>query len=151
MRTTSGNLFDTLDLDTPGPIVLGHGVNAEGIMGAGIAAQFRIRYPEMHNNYASLCKDGSLRPGDSWIWHEDDDQVHIANLVTQDKSGPNAAYRWVGQSLRAVAAWAEQECIPEIHIPKIGCGIGGLDWEGVAEEIASVEDIFNVEVGVWSL
>ena len=151
MRTTSGNLFDTLDLDTPGPIILAHGVNAEGIMGAGIAAQFKSRFPEMYNNYASLCKDGFLRPGDSWIWHEDDDQVHIANLVTQDKPGPNAAHRWVGQSLRAVAAWAEQECIPEIHIPKIGCGIGGLDWEGVAEEIASVEDIFNVEVVVWSL
>ena len=150
MRLIHGDLFDVLD-QTDGPVVLGHGVNAEGIMGAGIAAQFRVRYPEMYNNYANLCKDGSLRPGDSWIWHEDVDRVHIANLVTQDKSGPNAAYRWVGQSLRAVAAWAEQECIPEIHIPKIGCGIGGLDWEGVAEEIASVEDIFNVEVVVWSL
>ncbi len=83
MRLIYGDLFDVLD-QTDGPVVLGHGVNAEGIMGAGIAAQFRARYPEMYNNYASLCNDGSLRPGDSWIWHEDVDRVHIANLVTQD-------------------------------------------------------------------
>lgn len=137
-REVEGNLFD---LDLP---AIGHGVNCWGVMGAGIAKIFRSKYPAMYNTYVSLCSEGELVPGGVMIWKDPD--VMIYNLATQQSPGPDATLEDVEHSLRLAVGNCATIGIKSIGLPRIGCGIGGLDWadvkaimEKVAGEFPSVD------------
>src|ERR1700733_1760127 len=55
-------------------------VNCVGIMGAGIAQQFKTRFPDMFNNYARLCKAGKIRPGKVWLWHAMRNPIKVGDI-----------------------------------------------------------------------
>jgi O-acetyl-ADP-ribose deacetylase (regulator of RNase III) len=114
------------DLFASGLPALAHGVNCKGVMGAGIAAQFRYRYPKMFESYRRRCLRGELLPGEIVPWKHDDGTV-IFNLATQDNFGA-CAQPWmiaaaVGQMVTEAIADYQ---VTEIGLPMIGCGIGGL-------------------------
>lgn len=110
--------------------ILGHGVNCQGVMGAGIAKRFADRYPDMYYSYVSHSRDW-LRPGMCSFHFVEEGKV-VVNLATQDKPGPNARYGWVVASIvSAVSAMSNVPVLApvrEMAIPRIGCGIGGLLW-----------------------
>lgn len=58
----SGDLFET-QCQT-----IGHGVNCRGRMGAGVAVEFRRRFPEMYQEYRRRCHAGELSPGEIFLW-----------------------------------------------------------------------------------
>ncbi len=70
----TGDLFSS---DCP---ALGQGVNTFGSMGAGIAVEFRRRWPAMYDAYRAACRTGRLRPGGIFVW-EAPDRL-IVNLAT---------------------------------------------------------------------
>lgn len=114
------------DLFASGLPAIAHGVNCKGVMGAGIAAQFRTRYPKMFQSYRRRCLRGELLPGEIVPWKHDDGTV-IYNLATQQEPGADA-HPWmitaaVGQMI--TEAYHDFK-ITEIGMPLIGCGIGGL-------------------------
>ena len=47
---------------------MGNAVNCVGVMGKGIALEFKRRYPEMYNEYRRLCKEGLLKPGKPYLY-----------------------------------------------------------------------------------
>jgi O-acetyl-ADP-ribose deacetylase (regulator of RNase III) len=105
---------------------LAHGVNCRGVMGAGIAVQFRARWPQMYESYRRRCLRGHMLPGDVLAWKTDSGTV-IFNLATQDRPGANAQ-PWM---ITAAVGRMIQEAFylyetTEIAMPRIGCGIGGL-------------------------
>ena len=148
-----GNLFDT---DAP---YIGHGVNTYGVMGAGIAKEFKERYPENFIKYELACQNGSLLPG-MYMVNYDRDQKNsgrtslVVNFASQDQPGRHARYSWV---LKSFATWAERATSwgmlktwrAHIAIPEIGCGIGGLEWPVVEDIIKAVEACYPVEFEVW--
>jgi O-acetyl-ADP-ribose deacetylase (regulator of RNase III) len=116
----------TGDLFTSDCPALGHGVNTLGSMGAGIAVEFRRRWPAMYDAYRAECRSGRLQPGGVFVWQADDRL--IVNLATQRGVGRGAArLEWV----RAAAKQVAQLSLDGLALPRIGAGMGGLRWADV--------------------
>ena len=136
----TGDLFA---LDLP---ALGHGVNCAGSMRGGIAVEFRRRWPQMHAEYRQRCARGDLRPGDVMSWAEDGFVVY--NLATQERSGADARLDAVDRSVRAALADAEDRGLPAVGVPRLGAGIGGLEWADVVEVLTAAAQASPVDLVV---
>ncbi|MCI0710371.1 MAG: macro domain-containing protein [Chloroflexi bacterium] len=121
---SSGDLFATPDVDA-----YAHGVNCAGAMGAGIAVEFKKRYPKMYKQYNALCKNGGLQPGDVFAWHGRG--VTVFNLATQQHWKTHATLEAVENSVTKTLKLAANMGISEIVLPRIGAGLGGLEWSDV--------------------
>jgi O-acetyl-ADP-ribose deacetylase (regulator of RNase III) len=116
-----------------------HGCNCAGSMGAGIAVEFKSRYPEMFEEYRRRCK--SKPPefvlGSVFFWREDDKPA-VFNLGTQPRPGRGATYPVVEIALQALRAAADAAGVRSIAMPRIAAGYGGLSWKKVRAQIGSV-------------
>jgi O-acetyl-ADP-ribose deacetylase (regulator of RNase III) len=140
-REAEGNLFE---LGLP---AIGHGVNCRGVMGAGIAKVFRDKYPGMYDDYVAACINGNINPGGVLIWREPD--VVIFNLATQLNPGADATLEAVKSSVRIAVGHCYYASIQSLGLPRIGCGIGGLNWPDVKkimEEVAWEFPVVDVVV-----
>jgi len=142
-------IHQTGDLFTTDARAIGHGVNVDGIMGSGIALQFKERFPDMHNEYKKLCKSGELEPGGLMVY-EQAPGLYIYNLASQDRPGANASYEWLSESFRRALGVAEADGLKEIALPRIGSGIGGLNERQVEGMIADIIAPTRVNVEIWS-
>jgi len=113
------------DLFTCGISAIAHGVNCRGVMGAGIAVQFRRRYPDMYESYSKRCGKGHMWPGDILTWQHPGGIVFC--LATQKEPGAHAEPWMITAAAGQMIAEAHYiRKITEIALPEIGCGIGGL-------------------------
>lgn len=139
-----GNLFDT---DAP---AIGHGVNCQGFMGAGVAKVFKEQFPKNFQAYYDVCDLNFLQPGQTFVREEEG--LFIFNMATQEQTGPDAQYRWVLKAATDAMEQAEKLKLDRIAIPQIGCGIGGLNWEPVEAILFATELSFpNTQWEVWKL
>lgn len=117
-----------------------HGCNCKGAMGAGIAVEFKNRYPQMYEHYRQLClsKPRQFNLGDSLLW-KSDNKPWVFNLATQESYGRvRASYEAIEQALESMKQQAINEGIQTIAMPKIGAGYGGLSWKKVRTIIENV-------------
>src|SRR5690606_26182344 len=117
-----GDLFTT---DLP---AIGHGCNTTGVMGAGIAREFATRYPSMYATYQQQCRTSKFQLGDILVWQAD--RV-IYNLATQPLPGPHANLDAIRTAVTRAVHDAQQRGITAIGLPRIGAGLGGLNWPEV--------------------
>ena len=141
----TGDLFA---LELP---AIGQGCNVFGKMGHGIAFEFRRRWPAMYAEYAALCAAGDYALGDIHVWEAPGGQV-LFNLATQNRPGKDARLTAVDESVRAALVECEARGIKQLGLPRVGAGIGGLDWTDVHEALeAAADDHPAVEIVVVSL
>tara|TARA_B100000929_G_scaffold290599_1_gene284895 strand:- start:48501 stop:48986 length:486 start_codon:yes stop_codon:yes gene_type:complete len=113
-----------------------HGCNCHCVMGAGVAAQFAKAFPElpMKDERSPLPKGKGRLGNFSFLMGNG---IDLFNLYTQVEPGPNAeisAIYQVFSRLEFLYTQVNTEERPiELHIPKISCGIGGLNWEQEVE------------------
>lgn len=105
-------------------------VNCVGVMGKGVALEFKRRYPKMYDEYVELCKQGQVRLGQPY-YYSDLIGTSIINFPTKDhwKSPSRLSYiesglKWFVENYRNLG-------IRSIAFPPLGCGNGGLSWENV--------------------
>lgn len=144
MKIIVGDLFSTR------ASALGHGVNCRGAMGAGIAPAFKKLSPAMYQAYRGHCQGGTLQPGMVFPWTLEDGRV-IYNMATQDRPGRHARLEWVATCASKVLTHADLRGIDEVAIPRIGCGIGGLQWEAVQDVLEDAEEGCQARFLVYSL
>lgn len=132
MREVTGDLFEY------DGVAIGHGVNCKGAMGAGIATQFRKRYPAMYDSYRVHCENGTLQPGRAFVYRSSDGRL-ICNIASQDFPGADARYDWLVAGISLAVADLIDAGVRELALPQIGCGIGGLDWEAVKVMLIMLE------------
>lgn len=137
-----GNLFDS------GEKAIGHGVNVYGVMGAGIAVGFKREYPEMFEYYAAACREKLLRPGRVLFWKEQN-KPSVYNIASQEAPGANASYEWLEDGLDRALAHAKTQGFTRIGLPRIGAGIGGLDWDEVLPLFTRLSEKHGVDIAVW--
>jgi len=142
MIEMTGNLFTTT---AP---AIGHGVNVMGLMGSGIAVQFRNLFPEMYRQYRALCAQFLLNTGEAFVYEAENFVVY--NIASQDMPGPHAALEWLEDGLRAVVSDAEARGLDRVALPQIGCGIGGLDVRDVVPLVKDVESGSTVQFEWWT-
>lgn len=116
-----------------------HQVNCKGRMGSGVAKQIRAKYPEVYDAYICLCNEGHNKKDPFWTFGqaqfvECHDGKTIVNMFAQ------SSYGYDGKLYTDYAAF--QSCVSQIaeKVPKgatiampykIGCGLGGGNWETV--------------------
>ena len=129
-----GNLLDV----TSGVII--HGCNSHGVMGSGVALAVKNKYPGAYESYREWCidsKDDQDLLG-SVIVYEANENLLVANMITQKDFGTHKRQVNYGAIARGFDDLEEFYAnMPELvfHFPKIGAGLGGGDWEVIAEII----------------
>jgi len=119
-----------------------HGCNCAGAMGKGIALQFKRKFHKMFNQYHALCVSGNFKPGDIFPY-EYSSGSFIYNLATQKHyaiRGQLAKLEHIRKSVDKMLMHASAHRVTDIAMPKIGAGLGGLDWsdvQDVLEDVAS--------------
>lgn len=123
---------------------IGHGVNCHGVMGSGIAVEFRTRHPEMYKRYKQMCDEVFLRPGMVYPWLDytvrGGEPLWIYNIASQYRPGSDARLSYLRAGLEYVKFHMQEKGIERLGLPRIGAGIGGLKYEDVYEV---VDDIFG--------
>lgn len=117
---TSGNIFES-DADT-----LVNPVNTVGIMGAGLAAEFKRRFPRNYEIYRDMCKSGNFRIGELLINKEHG--IYIVNFPTKEHYRDPSKLEWIERGLETLADVGKGH---RMAIPALGCGLGGLDFLSV--------------------
>lgn len=102
-------------------------VNCVGVMGAGLAKEFKFRYPGNYARYRVLCQAGRIQPGD--VMYDDGDGQLIANAATKAHWRNPAKLDWVHQCVenldRHTRIYSNQ--IGTVAMPLLGAGLGGLN------------------------
>lgn len=124
VRPLIGNLFDS----TAQTLV--NTVNTVGIMGKGIALEFKKRYPDMHRDYVRRCDHGQVELGRPYLWTSLFDHW-VLNFPTKDhwrsRSKLSDIVEGLGHLERNYTEWG----IASLAVPPLGCGEGGLEWRVV--------------------
>ncbi|MCF6324037.1 MAG: macro domain-containing protein, partial [Gammaproteobacteria bacterium] len=105
-------------------------VNCVGVMGKGIALQFKQAFPENFAVYAKACKAKQVQPGHMFLFEREDlvNPRFIINFPTKTHWKAKSLLEYVEQGLVDLVQVTRDKQIKSIAIPPLGCGNGGLDW-----------------------
>ena len=133
----TGNIFNSGCFAAINP------VNCVGVMGAGLAKQFKEKYPEMFKQYKEDCMSKKITLGQNYIWINPNsfrsdirctDYGEFAEIIcmpTKNHWKDSSELSWIILALQDLRNYITinygSGC--SIAIPKIGCGLGGLNWE----------------------
>jgi O-acetyl-ADP-ribose deacetylase (regulator of RNase III) len=113
--------------------VLTNTVNCVGVMGKGIALEFKTQYPSMFQDYKRRCEKREVLPGEPYLW--EGEGVRILNFPTKLHWRNPSKLSWIDLGLanlvRRHRAWG----IKSIAIPALGCTCGGLKYGAVRERL----------------
>lgn len=105
-------------------------VNCQGVMGKGLALQFKRKYPAYFNRYKELCAEGVLRLGRVNVFSSDKAPV-LVSFPTKNHWKELSNYPTIDLGLMSLADAIQSLNISSIAIPMLGCGEGKLDWSDV--------------------
>lgn len=114
-------------------------VNCVGVMGRGIALQFKQAFPENFREYAEACKRGKVQPGRMLV-HDTQQLIHphyIINFPTKRHWKGKSRIEDIEAGLKNLADVIRVRKIRSIAFPPLGSGLGGLDWQEVKTRIES--------------
>lgn len=123
----NGNLFES------NSECLVNTVNCVGVMGKGIALEFKRRFPEMFESYKLACKNREIKTGTMWVWDRmnGDKREIIINFPTKNDWKNPSELEWIKTGLIDFIYVLGKYDIKSVAIPALGCSNGGLDWNAV--------------------
>lgn len=130
---SQGNLLQA-DVDA-----LVNTVNTVGVMGKGIALQFKRAFPAMFKEYARAAKSGELRLGSMHVWPTGQltGPRFVINFPTKGHWKSSSRLADIEHGLDDLVRVIREEGITSVAVPPLGCGNGGLDWSVVEPLIRS--------------
>jgi O-acetyl-ADP-ribose deacetylase (regulator of RNase III)/uncharacterized protein YwgA len=105
-------------------------VNCVGVMGKGIALEFKRRFPAMFEDYMRRCERKEVRLGEPYLYH-DLSGVQIINFPTKDHWRSPSRVKDIERGLDYLVSHAAAWRITSLALPPLGCGNGGLEWSEV--------------------
>ena len=115
------------DLFTSPAAVLVNTVNTVGVMGKGIAREFKRIFPAMFSEYQALCEKGDLIIGSLFLYRTP--HKSVLNFPTKQHWRSPSRVEYIEQGLRTFVDSYERLGIDSIAFPQLGCGNGELDWD----------------------
>lgn len=143
-----GDLLKATDADA-----IVNTVNCVGVMGKGIALQFKNRWPDNFRAYRAACKAELVRPGRMFIHDRGKLETphYIINFPTKEHWRGKSDLELIRAGLADLVAQVLRLGIRSIAIPPLGCGHGGLEWNEVKPLIlAAFEPLGAVEVRLFA-
>lgn len=123
----SGNIFDENVEALVNP------VNCVGVMGKGLALEFKKRFPENFDAYVQACKHRTIGLGHLFVFHRPEKPGHIINFPTKQHWRDKSTIEYIMLGIIDLLGVIKHYKIGSIAIPAIGCGLGGLEWPRVKE------------------
>ncbi len=124
-------------------------VNCVGVMGKGIALEFKKRYPEMFLDYSKKCSLGEVCPGIPYIFRNPGG-VQIMNFPTKDHWRSPSRLTYVERGLDWFVDNYKLYGISHIAFPPLGCGNGGLDWDTVGPLMYQKLKALPIEIEIYA-
>ena len=143
---TTGNIFES-DAEA-----LVNAVNCVGVMGRGIALQFKNKYPENFKAYQQACKQEVLKPGKMFVFETGQLVLPrwIINFPTKRHWRGKSRIEDIESGLIDLVKVIQENNIRSIAIPPLGAGLGGLDWNEVRTRIEkALNHIENFKIFVY--
>lgn len=140
------------DMMQSGAEALVNTVNTVGVMGKGIALQFKEAFPSNNKAYIDACKNKELEIGKLLpVWDENLQlgRKLIINFPTKTHWRYPSKYEYIEKGLIALRALLQKEEIKSIAIPPLGCGNGGLDWNKVKPMIEQALSGLDTEIMIY--
>ena len=146
----SGDIFDSK------VNIICHQVNAQGVMGSGVAKQVKDKYPRVFDKYKEACDKDLFKLGSCQVVAVDDTKTKfIANLCGQWNFGSDGkrytSYDAIYSALEKLADYCKKKNIESVVFPyKMSCDRGGASWHII---YAMIEDVFedneNITIEIW--
>lgn len=127
-------------------------VNCVGVMGRGIALQFKKAWPENFKAYERACKAKEVVPGKMFIYRTDQltNPKYIINFPTKRHWRMRSRIEDIDVGLEAFVRDVKMLGVRSVAIPPLGAGLGGLDWNLIRAKIQkAVETLPEVDVLVY--
>ena len=127
-------------------------VNCVGVMGRGIALQFKNAFPENFKDYAVACKIDKVRPGQMYIVETNTltNPKYIINFPTKRHWRGKSRMEDIEAGLCDLVKQIKQRNIKSVAIPPLGSGLGGLNWNEVKSLIENaVQELVDVEIIIY--
>lgn len=146
VRLVRGNLLDSRAVALVNP------VNTHGVMGAGLAREFKRAYPGAFAAYKAACDAGQVRVGRVHLWRFIDQgrTRMIVHLPTKKDWRRPSQLAWVAAGLFSLRAELDAAGVPSVAIPALGCGLGGLPWEPVRNAVLAAFVGSDVKVELYA-
>lgn len=104
-------------------------VNCEGVMGKGLAKEFRLRWPEMFLDYQERCARRELLPGSTVLFSKTFPNIIL--FATKGAWRNPSKYEYIETGLENLKEGLRIWNLKRIAMPAVGCGLGGLKWPQV--------------------
>lgn len=127
-------------------------VNTMGVMGKGIALQFKKAYPNNYKAYQKACKNNELHAGKMFVTLDSNTtsgERIIINFPTKTSWKKPSEYKYIEDGLENLVELINYKKIESIAIPPLGAGNGGLNWEKVKKIIEQKLENLNVAIYVY--
>ena len=117
-------------------------VNCVGVMGKGIALQFKKAFPENFRAYEAACRHKEISPGRMFVFETGQifNPRYVINFPTKRHWRGRSRYEDIIAGTKALVEELRNRNIHSIAIPPLGCGLGGLNWHRVR---AIIEEAFS--------
>ena len=131
--------------------VLVNPVNCVGIAGKGLALTFKEKYPQNFQEYQKACAQGLVKIGTLTRWPTNEFQTNfIISFPTKKHWRENSKYEYIEAGLETLKSHILESGLQSIAIPALGCGLGGLSWPRVKQQIESnLGDLIGVDIIVY--
>lgn len=137
-------------LDAPAEALV-NTVNTVGVMGKGIALQFKNTFPENYKAYLDAVKEKKIQTGKVQVVHVHDVKgvKYVINFPTKAHWRYPSRINWIQTGLQDLRQQILAHDIKSIAIPPLGCGNGGLNWDEVRPIIETSLKDLPVEVMIY--
>ena len=143
MKILVGDLFESQAQ------TLVNAVNCVGVMGKGIAEQFKRRFPAMFDDYKRRCKRKDVRLGEPYLYR-DSSGIQLVNFPTKGHWRSPSRIADVEHGLDYLLEHATEWNIASLALPALGCGNGGLEWSDVGPLIYRKLNTLPIDIEVYA-
>jgi len=132
-------------------------VNCVGVMGAGIAKQFKVKYPKYFEDYKQKCYRREINVGSVDIYNDtnlnDFGELFIISFPTKKHWKNPSMYQWIEEGLKDFVIKINKISghINGVAMPYLGCNNGKLNETIVRQYIESIANQINIDIELWKL
>jgi len=127
-------------------------VNCVGVMGRGVALQFKHAFPANYRAYAAACRHGEVHPGRVFVFEMGElaSPRYIINFPTKRHWKGKSRIEDIRSGLVSLVNELKERGIQSVAVPPLGTGLGGLDWNEVRPLIeAALSELSETDVIVY--
>lgn len=124
-------------------------VNCVGVMGKGVALEFKKRFPAMYEDYVERCERGEVKLGRPYLYRNPE-PPHVLNFPTKGHWRSVARLKDIVAGLEYLEAHYREWGITSLAVPPLGCGQGALDWHTVGPTLYERLSRLDIPVALYA-